>query len=63
MIARIKQFKTAALVTGLLLLAIAAGVSYWLFADLPSLDDLENNLQTPSIRITDRNGRLPATPC
>ncbi|MBN2500277.1 MAG: penicillin-binding protein 1C [Anaerolineales bacterium] len=58
MIARIRKHKTILLVALLLLLSSAAGGAYWLFADLPALADLESHLQTPSIRITDRNGRL-----
>ncbi|NDJ54074.1 MAG: penicillin-binding protein 1C [Chloroflexi bacterium] len=30
----------------------------WLFTDLPELDSLEDSLHTPSMRITDRHGRL-----
>ena len=30
----------------------------WLLADLPDIDHLEEGLQTPSMRITDRHGRL-----
>ena len=40
-----------------LLLLIAGGWSY-LFRDLPSVDALPSKLNQPSIRITDRNGRL-----
>lgn len=35
----------------------AAGFA-WAFADLPSIDALPERLRTPSIRITDRHGRL-----
>jgi 1A family penicillin-binding protein len=31
---------------------------FWLFAGLPSLEDLPQNLAAPSVRITDRNGKL-----
>ncbi|MFZ5821593.1 MAG: penicillin-binding protein 1C [Chloroflexota bacterium] len=40
-----------------LLAALALGV-LWVFAGLPSLDSLPGNLNQPSIRITDREGRL-----
>ena len=47
------------LLLGLLVCAGAAGLGYtWLTADLPSLDALPERLNTPSVRITDRNGRL-----
>ena len=34
------------------------GLLLWLFWDLPDLANLPNNLATPSIRITDRHGRI-----
>ncbi len=34
------------------------GLLVYLLWDLPSVDSLPSNLETPSIRITDRNGRL-----
>ncbi len=38
---------------------LAAGISLYLtFRDLPDLDTLDSHLLQPSIRITDRNGRL-----
>jgi len=46
---------------GLFLLAgilILVGLAVYIFWDLPSLNSLPANLQTPSIRITDRTGRL-----
>lgn len=39
-------------------LAILIGLLIYVFWDLPSLDAMALNLDTPSIRITDRNGRL-----
>ena len=30
----------------------------YIFWDLPSVDSIQANLETPSVRITDRNGRL-----
>lgn len=39
-------------------LAVGGAAGYaWLFTDLPSLDELPKRLNTPSVRITDRNGR------
>jgi len=47
------------LLLALLVGAGAAGLGYTrLTADLPSLDALPERLNTPSVRITDRNGRL-----
>ena len=48
--------------TILIILAITLGVaglagSYWVFGNLPSLDDISGGLAVPSIRITDRHGR------
>ncbi|MBN1231458.1 MAG: penicillin-binding protein 1C [Anaerolineales bacterium] len=42
----------------IILIIIAGTVFYSLIRDLPSVSNLENNLHTPSIRITDRNGEL-----
>lgn len=42
---------------GLLILIFGIGL-VWLFHDLPSLDELPRQLNTPSLRITDRNGLL-----
>lgn len=40
-------------------LILAAGTTLWLvFRDLPDLDSLDQRLVEPSLRITDRNGRL-----
>ncbi|MEJ2149150.1 MAG: transglycosylase domain-containing protein [Chloroflexota bacterium] len=43
----------AAIVVG-----VALGVRAWLFVGLPDVEDLSVGLHTPSIRITDREGRL-----
>jgi penicillin-binding protein 1C len=40
------------------LLTALALVMLWIFAGLPSLDALPGNLNQPSVRITDRQGRL-----
>jgi penicillin-binding protein 1C len=54
--------KNRRLVILLLILLPLVGLSSvglaWLFADLPSLDALPEGMQPPSVRITDRNGRL-----
>ena len=39
-------------------LVILIGFLIYIFWDLPSVNSLSANLQTPSVRITDRNGRL-----
>ena len=39
-------------------LVVFLGVLYFVFKDLPSLDSLSEGLNQPSVRITDRNGRL-----
>ena len=41
----------------LILLAVAGGAA-WVFWDLPSVDGYEDRLAVPSLRITDRYGRL-----
>jgi 1A family penicillin-binding protein len=41
-----------------LLVALGAGGWLWLFGDLPALDVLPQRLNTPSVRIVDRHGRL-----
>jgi len=42
----------------LVLVLLAAGVLAWLFQDMPSVDSAGFGLNLPSIRITDRQGRL-----
>ncbi len=42
----------------LALLVAGAGLFFWLFGDLPGLENLKQNLNLPSVRITDRYGRL-----
>jgi len=39
-------------------LAVLIGLMVYIFWDLPSINSLPSNLEAPSIRITDRNGRL-----
>jgi len=42
----------------LIILAVFLGALYFVFKDLPSLENLPEQLIQPSLRITDRNGRL-----
>jgi penicillin-binding protein 1C len=42
----------------LLTVMIIAGLFYWLFGDLPDPASISSRLNTPSVRITDRSGRL-----
>lgn len=42
----------------LALLALAAALYFWLLADLPPLDTIEQRLVRPTTQILDRNGRL-----
>jgi membrane peptidoglycan carboxypeptidase len=42
----------------LALLAVFLGAIVYIFYDLPALDSLPEHLIQPSLRITDRNGRL-----
>jgi penicillin-binding protein 1C len=46
------------LLLSLLLAGLIAAGSAWIFTDLPSLDTLPQRLNPPSVRITDRNGRI-----
>ncbi|MBN1121770.1 MAG: PBP1A family penicillin-binding protein [Anaerolineae bacterium] len=50
------------LIVGGAVLAVLTGVAvggyFWLFADLPDVEDLDSSLLVPSIRIVDRNDRL-----
>lgn len=39
-------------------LVLFSGYTLYLFAELPSVDSLPQTFMTPSVRITDRNGRL-----
>src|SRR5258706_4771027 len=53
---RILQFKLPKVI--IMGLVIVLGFLLYIFWDLPSLDSLPNSYITPSVRITDRNGRL-----
>jgi penicillin-binding protein 1C len=46
------------LIIPLLLAGMVVGGLTWIFADLPSLDALPQSLNPPSVRITDRYGRI-----
>lgn len=52
-----RRWLIAALVVLILLIGVI-GVRAWLFAELPDVNDLSGGLARPSIRITDRYGRL-----
>lgn len=52
---RRKQLLTATL---LVLICAGAGLYFWLFGNLPRLEELDQNLNLPSVRITDRYGQL-----
>ncbi len=52
------MLKRILLVIGVLLILATAGTAYWLFHDLPSPEVTPADLAAPSVRITDRNGRL-----
>jgi len=52
------RFKLWAIIFLILVLLVAGGTGYWLLHDLPSLDSLPQRLVQPSVRITDRQGRL-----
>src|SRR5258705_13884793 len=59
-IGRLKRLSLRArlIIAGGIILAIALGIYFWLFASLPDVHNLNAGLHTPSIRITDRYGRL-----
>jgi penicillin-binding protein 1C len=49
--------KKLILIASLLLILLAGWTVYSVFSGLPSIDSIPDHLNTPSIRITDRNGR------
>ncbi|MBN2547789.1 MAG: penicillin-binding protein 1C [Anaerolineales bacterium] len=53
-----RRIKTTLFIFAVVLAALAAAGMAWLFTGLPSPDSLPERLNTPSVRITDRNGRL-----
>jgi 1A family penicillin-binding protein len=46
------------LILAALMLSFSTGIYFWLFTDLPSIDNLQAGLALPSTRIYDRNMRL-----
>ncbi len=55
---RLSRIKQLLLSMGLLLVISVAFLYVWLFADLPSIDQLQAGLALPSTRIYDRHGQL-----
>lgn len=55
---KFSKWQKIALLLGVFVIALAAGVYVWLFTDLPSIDQLNAGKALPSTRIYDRNGRL-----
>jgi penicillin-binding protein 1C len=53
-----RRFVVAAVGGFLLLLTAVFGLYHYLFADLPKPEEIGERLVMPSVRITDRNGRL-----
>ncbi|HVO41329.1 MAG TPA: penicillin-binding protein 1C [Aggregatilineales bacterium] len=54
----LKRWRKIALVVGLVVIALGAGIYAWAFADLPPIGNLQAGLALPSTHIYDRNGRL-----
>lgn len=54
----LRRWQKIALILGTLALVLSAAGFVWLFADLPSIDQLNAGKALPSTRIYDRNGRL-----
>ena len=42
----------------ILFMGFGLAASQWLLVDLPDLEEIDERLIMPSVRITDRNGRL-----
>ena len=55
---RLRRWQKFALIAAALLVISGAALYGWLFADLPSIDQLHAGMALPSTRIYDRNGRL-----
>ena len=53
-----KHITAAFLATLMIVAALSVGMQAWLFNGLPSLDSLPARQNTPSVRITDRDGEL-----
>nr|AUN37654.1 multimodular transpeptidase-transglycosylase [uncultured bacterium] len=54
----LRRWQKLALILGILILALGAGVYEWLFVGLPSIDQIHAGMALPSTRIYDRNGKL-----
>lgn len=54
----IKKFRRLFLLICAVLLLATAALAYWLFHDLPSPSSITDQFIVPSVRITDRHGRL-----
>lgn len=53
-----KYLKKALILVVLIFVGLTAVTAHWLFADLPSVDTLGQQVTPPTVRIVDRNGRL-----
>src|SRR4051812_21849145 len=54
----LRRWQKAALILGILVIVLGVGTYFWLFADLPSINQLQAGVALPSTRIYDRNGTL-----
>ena len=54
----LRRWQKLALIGGALVVAFAVFAYFWLFADLPSINQLQAGMALPSTRIYDRNGKL-----
>ncbi len=54
----LRRWQKLALIGGALVAAFAVFAYFWLFADLPSINQLQAGMALPSTRIYDRNGKL-----
>ena len=54
----LSRWKKLTLIAALLLVALGVFIYFWLFAGLPSIDQLQAGMALPSTRIYDRRGRL-----
>src|SRR5712691_5106536 len=53
-----RRWQKLASICGLILAVVSVFAYVWIFAGLPSLDNLKAGLALPSTRILDRNGRI-----
>ena len=54
----LKRWQKLALILAGLVIALGVGAYFWLFRDLPSINQLQAGMALPSTRIYDRNGKL-----